>query len=110
MKFTPTPQLSGGIFLHLSPLKLHPLLEEKDPQKDSPKNLSFWTFAAHMTQIPPWLDVLPIMWACVSVEVLPLQYSVATGHFRLGVSCVVPGTSCLSTARNTTKAPVTTLL
>ena len=37
----------------LSPRKLHPLLEEKDPKSDSPKNYSFWTFAAHMTQIPP---------------------------------------------------------
>ena len=60
--------------------------------------------------VPQWLDVLPNTWASVSVEVLPLQYSFATGHFRLGVSCIVPGTSCLSTARNTTKAPVTKLL
>ena len=37
----------------LSPRKLHPLLEEKDPKNDSPKNYSFWTFAAHTTQIPP---------------------------------------------------------
>ena len=37
----------------LSPRKLHPLLEEKDPKDDSPKNYSFLTFAAHMPQIPP---------------------------------------------------------
>ena len=37
----------------LSPRKLHPLLEEKDLKNDGPKNCSFWTFAAHMTQIPP---------------------------------------------------------
>ena len=37
----------------LSPRKLHPLLEEEDPNNDSPKNYSFWTFAAHMTQTPP---------------------------------------------------------
>ena len=37
----------------LGPRKLHPLLEEKDPKNDIPKNYSFWTFAAHMTQIPP---------------------------------------------------------
>ena len=40
-----------------------------------------------------WLDVLPGTWISVSVEVLLLQYSFATGHFRLGVSCMVPGTS-----------------
>ena len=37
----------------LSPRKLHPRLEEKDPKNDCPKNHSFWTFAAHMTQILP---------------------------------------------------------
>ena len=37
----------------LSPRKLHPLLEEKDLKNDRPKNYFFWTFAAHMTQIPP---------------------------------------------------------
>ena len=37
----------------LSPRKLHPLLEEKDPKNDSPKNYSFWIFAATMTQIAP---------------------------------------------------------
>ena len=58
---------------------------------------------------PQRLDVLPNTWASTSVEVLPLQYSFVTSHFRLGVSCIVPGTSCLSTARNTTKAPVITL-
>ena len=59
---------------------------------------------------PEWLDVLPSTWASVSVEVLQLQYSFATGHFRLGVSCIVPGTSCPSTAGNTMQAPVSTLL
>ena len=59
---------------------------------------------------PQWLDVVPNTWASASAEVLLLQYSFVTGHFLLGVSCIVPGTSCLSTARNTTKAPVTTLL
>ena len=59
---------------------------------------------------PQWLDVLPNMWAFVPVEVLPLQYSFATGYFCLGVLCIVPFTSCLSTVRNTTKAPLTTLL
>ena len=39
--------------LSLSPHKLHPLLEEKDPKNDRPKNYFFWTFAAHMTQKPP---------------------------------------------------------
>ena len=37
----------------LSPRKLHPLLEEKDLKNDSPKKYFFWTFATHMTQIPP---------------------------------------------------------
>uniref|UniRef100_A0A7S4GGH6 Uncharacterized protein n=1 Tax=Eutreptiella gymnastica TaxID=73025 RepID=A0A7S4GGH6_9EUGL len=37
----------------LSPRKLHPLLEEKDPKNDRPENYFFWTFAAHMTEIPP---------------------------------------------------------
>ena len=59
---------------------------------------------------PQWLDVLPNTWTSASVEVLPLQYSFVTGHFRQGVLCIVLGTSCLSTAHNTTKAPVTTLL
>ena len=39
--------------LPLSPRKLHPLLEEKDLKNDCPKNYFFWTFATHMTQIPP---------------------------------------------------------
>ena len=34
-----------------------------------------------------WLDVLPSTWASVSVEVLPLQYSFATGHFGCVVYC-----------------------
>ena len=37
----------------LSPRKLQLLLEQEDQKSDSPKNYSFWTFAAHMTQIPP---------------------------------------------------------
>ena len=37
----------------LSPRKLHPLLEEEEPQNDRTKNYSFWTFATHMTQTPP---------------------------------------------------------
>ena len=45
------PRWSSKPPLFLSPRKLHPLLEEKDPKNDSPKNYSFWTFAAHMTQI-----------------------------------------------------------
>ena len=87
---TPCHAKSGGFFVHAvaEPLRL----------------------SLSVLPGPKWLDVLPSMWASVSVEVLPLQYSSATGHFRLGVSCIVPGTSCLSTARNTTKAPVTTLL
>ena len=40
-------------FLQLSPRKLHPLLEEEDPENDSPKNYSFRTFATHMTQTGP---------------------------------------------------------
>ena len=59
---------------------------------------------------PQWLDVLPSTWAFVSVEVLPLQNSFATGHSRLGVSCIVPGGSCPSTSRNTMQASVTTFL
>ena len=35
-------------YLGLSPRKLHPLLQEKDPKNDSPKNYSFWIFEAHM--------------------------------------------------------------
>ena len=30
-----------------------PLLEEKDLKNDRLKNYFFWTFATHMTQIPP---------------------------------------------------------
>ena len=37
----------------LSTRQLHPLLEEKDRKSDSPKNYSFWSFAAHITQTPP---------------------------------------------------------
>ena len=48
---------------------------------------------------PQLLDVLPKTWASASVEVLQLQYSFATGHFRPGVSCIVPNTSCPSTTR-----------
>ena len=59
---------------------------------------------------PQWLAVLPSTWASVSVEVLPWQYSFATGHLRLGVWCTVPATSCLSTARNRMQTPVNTLL
>ena len=43
----------------LSPRKLHLLLEEKDLKSHSQKNSSFWTFAAHMTQIPPKKYNLP---------------------------------------------------
>ena len=39
--------------LSLGPRNLHPLLEEKDPKNESPKNYSFWTFAVHMTQKTP---------------------------------------------------------
>ena len=87
---TPCHAMSGGFSVHAvaEPLRL----------------------SLSVLPVPQWLDVLPNTWASVSVEVLPLQYSFATGHFRLGVSCIVPGTSCLSTARNTTKAPVTKLL
>ena len=59
---------------------------------------------------PHWLGVLPSTWASVSVEVLQLQYSFATGHFCPGVLCIVPGTSSASTARNGMQAPVSTLL
>ena len=47
--------LDGALtaFQWLTPRKLHPLLEETDPKAEGPKNYSFWTFAAHMTQIPP---------------------------------------------------------
>ena len=58
---------------------------------------------------PQWLGVLPSTLVSALVEELPLPYSFATDHFRLGVSCIVPGTSCRSTARNTMQAPVSTL-
>ena len=42
-------------------------------------------------------------------EALPLRYSIATVHFRLGVLCILPSTTCRSTARNTMQAPMPTL-
>ena len=45
--------LDQALTQNLSPRKLHPLLEEKDLKNDSPKKYFFWTFATHMTQIPP---------------------------------------------------------
>ena len=47
------------VYYNLSPHKLHPLLEEKDLKNDRPKNYFLWTFAAHMTQIPPKNTILP---------------------------------------------------
>ena len=59
---------------------------------------------------PQWLRVLPSKLVSALAEVQPLQYSLATGHFRLGVSCIVPGTVCRSGARNGMQAPMSKLL
>ena len=72
---TPCHAKSGGFFVHAvaEPLRL----------------------SLSVLPGPQWLDVLPNTWASASVEVLPLQYSFVTGHFRLGVSCIVPGTEAV---------------
>ena len=56
------------------------------------------------------LGVLPSRLISVFIEVLQLHYSFATGHCRPAVLCIVSGTSCQSTARNTVQAPMSKLL
>ena len=41
---------SGYVLAHAN---CNPLFEEKDLKNDRLKNYFFWTFATHMTQIPP---------------------------------------------------------
>ena len=59
---------------------------------------------------PQWLGVLPSRLVSAVAEVLPWQYSFATYDFCLGVSCILPGTSCRSTARKMMQGPMSTLL
>ena len=44
---------TGACVCFLAHANCTPLLEEKDPKNDRLKNYFFWTFATHMTQIPP---------------------------------------------------------
>ena len=59
---------------------------------------------------PQWLGVLRSTLISALAEVLPLQCSFASAHFRLGVSCIVPGISGGYTARNTMQAPMSVAL
>ena len=43
----------GTTLRNLARANCTPLLEEKDLKNDRLKNYFFWTFATHMTQIPP---------------------------------------------------------
>ena len=45
--------LEMATIVNLAHANCTPLLEEKDLKNDRLKNYLFWTFATHMTQIPP---------------------------------------------------------
>ena len=116
---TPVPAHSLYPFSHPTMLSRFRYLERKHPHTPCHAESGGFPFQAvaepmrlSLSVLPDlqWLGVLPITLVSVSVEVLQLQYSFATGHFCLDVSCIVPGTSCPSTARNTMQVPVFTLL
>ena len=111
---TPVPAQSLYPFSHPTVLTHFQYLVRNHPH--NPRHADSGGFSFHAVtepvQLPgsQWLGILHSTLVSNSVGVLQLQYIFATGHFRLGALCIVPGTSCPSKPLVMMQAQVSTLL